>query len=107
VDPEHRSLGRFFEEEIALPLGLEFYIGVPPGVGDSRIAEIKAFRPAQMLFHMNTMPAGMVLALMNPRSLTSRSLNQIKDKGVRGTPDLNTPEIRASSRCRRWAAWDS
>jgi len=65
VDPEHRSLGRFFEDEIALPLGLEFYIGVPPGVPDSRVAEIKAFRPAQMLFHMNTMPAGMVLALMD------------------------------------------
>ena len=95
VDPEHRSLGRFFEEEIAVPLGLEFYIGVPPGVPDSRVAEIKAFRPAQMLFHMNTMPAGMVLALMNPRSLTSRSLNQIKDKGIHGPADLNTPEIRA------------
>jgi CubicO group peptidase (beta-lactamase class C family) len=95
VDPEHRSLGRFFQEEIAVPLGLEFYIGVPPKVSDSRVAQIKAFRPAQMLFHMNTMPAGMVLALMNPRSLTSRSLNQIKDKGVHGPADLNTPEIRA------------
>jgi CubicO group peptidase (beta-lactamase class C family) len=24
VDPQHRSLGRFFHEEIAAPLGLEF-----------------------------------------------------------------------------------
>ena len=37
----------------------------------------------------------MVLALMNPRSLTSRSLNQIKDKRVRSPADLNMPEIRA------------
>jgi CubicO group peptidase (beta-lactamase class C family) len=95
VDPKHRTLGRFFQEEIAGPLGLEFYIGVPAGVHDSRVAEIKAFRPAQMLFHMNTMPPGMVLALMNPRSLTSRSLNQIREKGVHGPADLNTPEFRA------------
>jgi CubicO group peptidase (beta-lactamase class C family) len=94
VDPEHRSLGRFFREEIAEPLGLEFYIGVPPGVPDSRVAEIKAFRPERMLLHMNTMPPGMVLALMNPRSLTSRSLNQIKDRGISGPADLNTPEVR-------------
>jgi len=95
VDPEHRSLGRFFHEEIARPLGLEFYIGLPSTVPASRIAEIRAFRPARMLLHMNTMPPGMVLALMNPRSLTSRSLNQIKDKGIKGPADLNRPEIWA------------
>jgi CubicO group peptidase (beta-lactamase class C family) len=95
VDPRHRSLGQFFHEEIAMPLGLEFYIGLPSTVPASRIAEIKAYRPVRMLLHMNTMPAGMVLALMNPRSLTSRSLNQIKDKGIRCPADLNRPEIWA------------
>src|SRR5512132_3126963 len=29
IDPEHRSLGRFFAEEIAEPVGVEFYIGLP------------------------------------------------------------------------------
>lgn len=29
VDPEGRLLGRFFREEFALPLGLEFWIGLP------------------------------------------------------------------------------
>jgi CubicO group peptidase (beta-lactamase class C family) len=95
VDAQHRSLGRFFHEEIAQTLGLEFYIGLPSSVPASRIAEIKAYRPARMLLHMNTMPPGMVLALMNPRSLTSRSLNQIKGKGIRGPADLNRPEIWA------------
>jgi CubicO group peptidase (beta-lactamase class C family) len=95
VDARHRSLGRFFYEEIAQPLGLEFYIGLPSTVPASRIAEIKAYRPARMLLHMNTMPAGMVLALMNPRSLTSRSLNQIKARGIRGPADLNRPEVWA------------
>jgi len=95
VATRHRSLGQFFHEEIAQPLGLEFYIGLPSTVPASRIAEIKAYRPARMLLHMNTMPAGMVLALMNPRSLTSRSLNQIKGRGIKGPADLNRPEIWA------------
>ena len=28
VDPQRRTLGRFFAEEVAAPLGLEVYIGV-------------------------------------------------------------------------------
>src|SRR5215217_8621270 len=92
IDPKLRSIGRFFQEEIAEPLGAEFYIGVPAEVSGSRIADIKAFHPLQMLLHLNTMPPGMVVALMNPRSLTSRSLNQMK---LRSPADLNKPEIRA------------
>ena len=33
VDPKRRTLGRFFADEIARPLGLEFYFGLPPQVG--------------------------------------------------------------------------
>jgi CubicO group peptidase (beta-lactamase class C family) len=29
VDPQHRSLGTFFQDEIATPLGLDFYIRLP------------------------------------------------------------------------------
>jgi CubicO group peptidase (beta-lactamase class C family) len=45
-----------------------------------------------MLLHLNTMPPGMVFALMNPRSLSSRSLNHMK---LRSPGDLNKPEDRA------------
>ena len=41
VDPAHRTLGRFFHEEIALPLGIEFYIGLPPEIPDERLATVK------------------------------------------------------------------
>jgi CubicO group peptidase (beta-lactamase class C family) len=92
VEPQRRSIGEFFRDEIADALGLEFYIGVPPEVPGSRIAEIEAFRPLRMLFHLNTLPPGMVLALMNPRSLTSRSLNHMK---LHSPVDLNRPEFRA------------
>jgi CubicO group peptidase (beta-lactamase class C family) len=36
VDPRHRSLGRFFQDEIASPLGLDFYIRLPESMPDSR-----------------------------------------------------------------------
>ena len=92
VDPKRRSIGEYFREEVADPLCLEFYIGVPPEVSDARIAEIEAFQPWRMLFHLNTMPPGMVLALMNPRSLSSRSLNHMK---LRSPADLNRTKFRA------------
>jgi len=74
VDPGRRSLGQFFREEIAGPLGMEFYIGLPPHVPDSRIAAIKDFRPIQMALHLNKMPWRFVLAVMTPWSLTRRAL---------------------------------
>jgi CubicO group peptidase (beta-lactamase class C family) len=89
VDPQHRSLGRYFQEEVAAPLGASFYIGLPAGVPGARIAELRAFRPAAMLLHLNTLPAGMVLGVMNPRSLTSRALNQLR---LRRPADIYLPE---------------
>jgi CubicO group peptidase (beta-lactamase class C family) len=45
VDPGHRTLGRFFHEDIAVPLGLEFYIGLPREVSDERLARVKPLSP--------------------------------------------------------------
>ena len=42
VDPAHRTLGQFFREEIAKPLEIEFYIGLPPEIPDERLAQLQA-----------------------------------------------------------------
>jgi len=91
VDPRGRSLGRFLREEIVAPLGEEFYVGLPPEVPTSRVATIEAFHPLQMLLHVNTMPPGLVLGYMNPRSLTARTLGNPK---LRSPGDLDKPEYR-------------
>ena len=91
TDPHHRSLGRYFQEEVAAPLGLTFYIGLPPDVTDSKVATIESFKPLQMLLHMNTMPAGMVFGYTNPRSLTRRTFGNPK---LRSPADFNRPEYR-------------
>jgi CubicO group peptidase (beta-lactamase class C family) len=49
VDPRHRSLGRFFQDEIATPLGLDFYIRLPESMPDSRLATIARPSPLAML----------------------------------------------------------
>jgi CubicO group peptidase (beta-lactamase class C family) len=41
VDPQHRSLGQFFQEEIASSLGLDFYIRLPEEFPNSRFAKLE------------------------------------------------------------------
>ena len=53
VDPRHRSLGRFFDEEIATPLGLDFYIGVPESIPDERLAPLE---PPSLWKRLTAMP---------------------------------------------------
>jgi CubicO group peptidase (beta-lactamase class C family) len=73
VDPAHRTLGRFFAEEIAGPLGLEFYIGLPREVPDRRLARLVLMGPWRTVrnFKLETLPQ--LLTIANPRSLARRS----------------------------------
>ena len=92
TDPQHRSLGQFFQDEIAKPLGLQLYIGTPPSIPDERFAVIKDFKPVEMIFHMNTLPLGMVLNLFVPTSLTSKVLMNVNFKKP---SDMGLPPYRS------------
>lgn len=71
VDPKRRSLGRFFAEEIAAPLELDFYIGLPDAIPLERIA---ALEPPTVWDRLMSMPLPVTLAAMNRRSVLYRSL---------------------------------
>ena len=71
IDPLHRSLGRFFEDEIAAPLGLDLYIRLPESIPDSRLAVISRPSPLAML---RGFPIRFSIAAFNPRSKIVRSL---------------------------------
>lgn len=72
TDPRHRPLGHFFQDEIAKPLGLEFYIGLPKHIPEKRLATLTEPLPAQKLLGM---PTGMMLSALLPGSLTRRIAN--------------------------------
>jgi CubicO group peptidase (beta-lactamase class C family) len=92
VDPLHRGIGQFFSEEIAKPLNIEFYIGTPETIPDSRFASIYAFTGPEMLLHLDSIPMRMVLSYMVPGSLTKRSMQNPK---ISSPSDFNTPAWRA------------
>jgi len=72
VDSKHRSLGQFFHEEIAVPLGLDFYIGLPEEIPNSRIARVHTALPtAGAAFKA---PRRLILDIANPRSRINRAL---------------------------------
>ena len=92
TDPAGRSLGQFFAEEIAEPLGLDFYIGLPASVDRNRVAHLHASSQAKILLHLHTLPPRLVAALFNPFSLTARSLTIAR--GIKGPDDFNREELR-------------
>ncbi len=71
IDPRHRSLGQFFQEEIATPLGLDFYIRVPESIPNSRLATLASPGPLEMLLRF---PIRLTLASLNHRSNIYRAL---------------------------------
>ena len=73
VDPEHRTLGRFFHDEIAMPLGLEFYIGLPREIPDERLARVRPLSPWRGLLALRYTPPAVTMKMIRPRSLLRRS----------------------------------
>ncbi len=71
VDPRHRSLGQFFQDEIASPLGLDFYIRLPEAVPNSRLAMLA--RPS-LLAILRGFGISFFLTAFNPRSNIVRAL---------------------------------
>ena len=71
VDPRHRSLGQFFQDEIATPLGLDVYIRLPEEIPNSRLATLSPPGPLRML---TGFPLRFTLEAMNRHSNIYRAL---------------------------------
>jgi CubicO group peptidase (beta-lactamase class C family) len=71
VDPQHRSLGQFFQDEIASPLGLDAYVRLPESITNDQLATLQQSNPFQL---MTRMPFRLLLTSMNPRSPIFRGL---------------------------------
>jgi CubicO group peptidase (beta-lactamase class C family) len=71
IDPRHRSLGQFFQDEIASPLGLDVFIRLPADIPNSRLAVIT--RPSWVDI-LHGFPLRLALDTMTPRSKIVRAL---------------------------------
>ena len=71
VDPKHRTLGQYFQEELADPLELDFYIRLPETIPDSRLAKLRRGSMVQAPF---TLPLRFFLAVLTPGSRLHRCL---------------------------------
>jgi CubicO group peptidase (beta-lactamase class C family) len=71
IDPQHRSLGRFFQDEIASPLGLEAYIRVPDDIPNSLLATLSPPGRLRMLLGF---PIRLTLDAVNRHSNIYRAL---------------------------------
>lgn len=94
-----RSLGTFFAEEVAGPLGLDFFIGLPPAQS-KRVSRLLSMRlgvedPAALeTLGLPPEVMAVVRAFSDPSSLSMRALNL---SGAFGGDDVwNSPEVHAA-----------
>jgi CubicO group peptidase (beta-lactamase class C family) len=91
-----KSLGTFFAEEVAGPLGLDFWIGLPASQ-ESRVSTLitgDAFAVASPDVDLSVLPdeiREIAEAFMNPDSLVNRALFVTKPQ-----LDFNAPEVHAA-----------
>jgi len=71
IDPQHRSLGQFFQNEIATPLGLNLYIRLPDSISNSRLATLAS---PSLVARLLGFPIRLTLASLNRRSNIYRAL---------------------------------
>lgn len=71
VDAKHRTLGQYFQQELADPLGLDFYLRLPESIPDSRLARLQRFKLTSALL---ALPLRLVPSVLYPRSRFRRCL---------------------------------
>ena len=72
MDPQHRSLGQFFHDEVASRLGEDLYIRLPEAIPNSRLATLT---PPSLIKMLWGFPPPLTLEVMNPRSNINRAMN--------------------------------
>lgn len=74
TDPQSRTIGQYFHDNIAVPLNLDFWIGLSDSIPEHRIARLQAdWYRVKMVANVSKMPRDFVKGFVNPRSLTART----------------------------------
>jgi CubicO group peptidase (beta-lactamase class C family) len=81
IDKKGRSIGRYFQEEIAAPLNVEFYIGIPDNVDSRRLAKLQmlSLSPLKGMLNFYKPPKGLIKQIMKPSSLLNKAFSVIEN----------------------------
>ena len=71
IDPQQRSIGRFFQDEIATPLGIDLYIRLPETIPNGRLATMAGATRLQLA---TAVPWRLAVDVVNPHSNIVRAL---------------------------------
>jgi len=77
LDPRGRTMGQYFQQEIANPLDADFFIGLPADINANQLAELKMISPMAGIFNLHKPPRGMVGKIINPNSLFNKAFTVI------------------------------
>ncbi|OEF97165.1 serine hydrolase domain-containing protein [Desulfuribacillus alkaliarsenatis] len=93
VDRKKRTLGVYFHEEVAKPLGLDIHIGLPDTITDKQLADIEMVNPLLAIFNIRKMPAGIRKAMLNIHSPFVKSMTLVRgyDPNKRATWRVEQP----------------
>jgi CubicO group peptidase (beta-lactamase class C family) len=92
ADPAGRTLGRYFADEIARPLGLDFHIGLPDSVDRDRVAHLHVPSQIATLMHLHVLPPKLTAAWFIPMTLTAQA--GVAFEGASGLSTFNREEVR-------------
>lgn len=85
-----RTLGQYFKDEVAKPLGIDdFHIGLPDEFDEAKLARVDAFTILRAALPPWGFPLQMIAAMIVPWSLTSRTFNNPPAYG--GPGDMDKP----------------
>lgn len=82
VDDKNRTLGQYFHDEFAIPLGLEFYIGLPDTILTESVAYTKLINPIKRILTLGKLPKALRKTVSKPNSLFMKSITLIKGYNV-------------------------
>ena len=92
VDPQGRTLGQVFQDEIAHPLNLDVYIGLPSHIPDEQLARVQPLSRWRGLLALLYTPPAVTLKMIWPGSLLRRSfLGTNLDMNERRTLEIELP----------------
>jgi CubicO group peptidase (beta-lactamase class C family) len=106
VDPLGRTIGRYFADEIAGPLGVELHIGLPETIGPERLATFVGGSRAGQALHARQVPWPVLRRMLNPRSDTfkaftnPRALTKLPDINRRALLDIELPSVNGTGTAR-------